>query len=294
MKRLKIIAMVLFTAVTSCKTASQPAIDNDLAKMDAPQGTKELVEETMIYKYTTNELKPRSTSTMTFNDQGNFLTHVQSFPDGAENKQEYFYDETGRLLKIVAASSKYGVSTTTYSYEGKNPLTITTAVEGGKNYVPKIIQYFNGDKKVKEEIFNNEGILRERITYEVDTQTTTSFTNSGAFSAKRVKTFKNGSEIKSITYNEDGSVYRGIENELDKYGNMIRSWILDKDLKRERESIGYYYTYINDTWLLRVGREIRDYGSGATANLTVRTVKGKINASISIDEVKAALKTIKI
>lgn len=286
------ILCIFIISFISCDTAtSQP--DNDLAKMSAPQGTTTLVEETMIYKYATDELKPRSTSTMTFNDQGNFLTHVQSFPDSAENKQEYTYDKTGRLLKIVA-TSKYGVSTTTYSYEGKNPLTITTVVEGGKNYVPKIIQYFDGDKKIKEEIFNNEGVLRERIEINGDTQTSTSFTNSGAFSAKRVKTFKNGSEIKSITYNEDGSVYRGVENELDAQGNMIRSWILDADLKREKESNGYYYTYDNDAWTVRVGREIRDYGSGATANVTVRTVKGKTNASITQDEVKTALKKIKV
>jgi hypothetical protein len=159
--------------------------------------------------------------------------------------------------------------------------------------VPKIIQYFDGDKKIKEEIFNNEGVMRERLEINGNTQTTTSFTNSGAFSAKRVKTFENGSEIKSLTYNEDGSVYGGLEKELDAQGNMIRSWTLDTDLKREKESSGYYYTYDNNAWTVRVGREIRDYGSGATANVTVRTVKGKTNASIKEDEVKAALKAIK-
>jgi hypothetical protein len=279
---------------TACKTAtSQPA--NDLAIINAPQGTTSLVEETMIYKYATDELKPRSTSTFTFNKDGNFLTHVQRFTGGDENKQDYSYDGNGRLLKIVASSSKYGTTTTTtYTYTGENPLTITTAVENGENYVPKIIQYFDGKTKVKEEIFNNAGVLRERLEFNGDTHTSTSYDNSGNLSFKREKTLKNGSELKSVTYNEDGSVYRGIENELDKHGNMIRSWSLDKNLKRDKESFGYYYTYDNDAWVLRVGRQIRDYGSGYTANVAVRTINGKNPASITPADIKAALKAIKI
>lgn len=284
---------LLLLMFIACKTAtSQPA--NDLASINAPQGTTRLVEENMIYKYTTDELKPRSTSTFTFNKEGNFLTHVQRFIGGEENKQDYSYDSNGRLLKIVGTSSKYGTTTTTYTYTGENPLTITAAVENGENYVPKIIQYFEGETKIKEEIFNNAGVLRERLEFNGDTHTSTSYDNSGNLSFKTEKTLKNGSVLKSVTYNEDGSVYRGIENELDEHGNMIRSWSLDKDLKREKESFGNYYTYDNDAWVLRVGRQIRDYGSGYTANVAVRTIEGKNPASITQAHVKTALKAIKI
>ncbi len=295
MKRTAYLSMcyLFIIGFVACETAtSQPA--NDLTLINAPQGTTTLIEETMIYKYSTDELKPRSTSTFTFNKDGNFLNHIQRFPEGEENKQQYSYDTNGRLLQIIAASSKYGTTTTTYTYTGENPLTITTTVENGENYIPKIIQYFEGEIKVKEEIFNNAGVLRERLEFNGDTHTSTSFTNSGSFSSKHVKTFKNGSELKSVTYNQDGSVYRGIENELDERGNMTRSWTLDKNLKRDKESFGYYYTYNNNVWVLRVGNQIRDYGSGPTANVSVRTILGKKAASISPAEIKKALKAIKI
>lgn len=75
---------------------------------------------------------------------------------------------------------------------------------------------------------------------------------------------------------------------------MTQSWTLDKDMKRNIESFGYYYTYENDVWILRVARNIRDYGSGLVANIKVREIKGTTNASITDEEIKKALKKIKI
>ena len=286
--------LVIAISFVSCDTASSQ-IDNDLATMDAPQGTTELVEKTMIYKYETNEIKPRSISTFTFNQDGNFLTHTQLFPDGKKNSQEYFYDDQGRISKITDYSySANSTAIKTYTYEGENPLTITVAVQNGQNYIPKIVQYFDGKNKVKEEIYNNEGVMRERIEIDGGTRTSTSYDNSGNLSRKKVQTFKNGKEVKRINYNEEGDVISGLEYELDKNDNMIRSWILDENLNRDKESFGYYYTYDNEAWTLRVGREIRDYGSGPVANIKVREIKGATTASITEAEIKEALGKIKL
>jgi hypothetical protein len=286
--------MVIAISFVSCDTASSQ-IDNDLAIMEAPQGTTELVEKTMIYKYETDEIKPRSVSTFTFNEDGNFLMHTQLFPDGKENSQKYTYDDQGRVSKITDYSySANKTAVKTYTYQGENPLTITVAVENGPNYVPKIIQYFEGKKKVKEEIYNNDGVLREVLEINGDIHTSTSYDNSGNLSYKKVKTFKNGKEIKRINYNEEGKATSGLEYELDQHDNMIRSWTLDENMKHDRESFGYYYTYDNDAWTLRVGREIRDYGSGPVANIKVREIKGATNASITDEEIKAAMKKIKL
>jgi hypothetical protein len=286
--------MVIAISFVSCDTASSQ-IDNDLAAMDAPQGTTQLVEKTMIYKYETDEIKPRSTSTFTFNQDGNLLTHTQLFPDGKKNSQEYFYDEQGRVSKITDYSySADNTAIKSYTYEGENPLTITVAVQNGQNYVPKIVQYFDGKNKVKEEIYNNEGVIRESMVIDGDTRTSTSYDNSGNLSRKKVQTFKNGKEVKRINYNEEGDVFSGLEYELDKNDNMIRSWILDENMNRDKESFGYYYTYDNDAWTLRVGREIRDYGSGPVANIKVREIKGATNASITEAEIKEAMNKINL
>ncbi len=286
--------MSIAISFVSCDTASSQ-IDNDLATMDAPQGTTELVEKTMIYKYGTNEIKPRSISTFTFNQDGNFLTHTQLFPDGKKNSQEYFYDDQGRVSKITDYSySANSTAIKTYTYKGENPLTITVAVQNGQNYIPKIVQYFDGKDKVKEEIYNNEGVMRERTEIDGGTRTSTSYDNSGNLSSKKVQTFKNGKEVKRINYDEKGDVFSGLEYELDKNDNMIRSWILDENMNRDKESFGYYYTYDNDAWTLRVGREIRDYGSGPVANIKVREIKGATTASITEAEIKAALGKIKL
>ena len=77
------------------------------------------------------------------------------------------------------------------------------------------------------------------------------------------------------------------------WGILTHSWILDVNLKREKESFGYYYEYDNNAWTLRIGREIRDYGSGRVANVRVREVKGATNASITEQQIKEALKKIK-
>ncbi|KQC32845.1 hypothetical protein AAU57_05600 [Nonlabens sp. YIK11] len=290
------ISLLLIATIilVSCNSATSQA-ENDLAVMNAPAGTTELVEKTMIYKYASDELKLKSTSTFTFNDEGKFLTHKQVFPEGQTISQNYTYDDQGRLSKIVDRNSNYDQEIIkTYSYEGTNPLVIKVTVENGQNYVPKIVQHFEGDKKTVEEIYNNDNVLRERTEFGDDMQTITYYTNDGKLSSKRVKQFKNGVEVKSTTYDADGNPTRGVEYELDNNGNQIRSWMLDQDMNRDRESYGYYYTYDNDAWVLRVSREIRDYGSGMVANLAVREIKGETNASISEDEVIKELKKIKI
>jgi YD repeat-containing protein len=290
------LSLLLAVAVsfTSCDTATSQT-DNDLAKMDAPQGTTKLVEKTMIYKYETDEIKPRSVSTFTFNEDGNFLTHTQLYPDGKQNSQKYTYDDQGRVSKIEDYSYRINkTAVKTYTYDGENPLTITVAVENGPNYVPKIVQFFEGKKKVKEEIYNNEGVIRESTIIDGDTHTSTSYDNSGNLSRKKVQTFKNGKEIKRINYNQEGDVVSGLEYQLDNNDNMIRSWILDENMDRDKESFGYYYTYDNSAWTLRAGREIRDYGSGPVANIKVRNIKGSTNASISDQDIKAVMKDIKL
>ena len=58
MKRVNYINLIIIIslAIVSCnKAVSQK--DNDLATINAPQGTTQLVEKTMIYKYKTDELK---------------------------------------------------------------------------------------------------------------------------------------------------------------------------------------------------------------------------------------------
>jgi hypothetical protein len=173
----------LLIAVTvsfvSCDTATSQT-DNDLAKINAPQGTTELVEKTMVYNYKTDEITTKNVSTFTFNKEGNFLTHVQLFPDGKQNSQKYIYDDQGRVSKIEDYSHRMNrTAIKTYTYQGENPLTVTVAVENGQNYVPKIIQYFEENEKVKEEIFNNAGVMRERLEIDGNTHTSTSFDNSG-------------------------------------------------------------------------------------------------------------------
>lgn len=195
----------------SCDTASSQT-DNDLAKMNAPQGTTELVEKTMIYKYETDEIKVKSVSTFTFNEDGNFLTHTQLFPDGKENSQKYSYDDLGRVSKIADYSySTNKTAVKTYTYEGENPLTIIVAVENGQNYVPKIIKYFDGKEKVKEEIFNNAGMMRERLEIDGNTHTSTSYDNSGELSYKKVQTFNDGNEVQRLNYDTEGNVKSGLE-----------------------------------------------------------------------------------
>lgn len=286
--------MAIAISFASCDTVSSQT-DNDLATMNAPQGSTELTEKTMIYKYETDEIKPRSVSTFTFNEDGNFLTHKQLFPDGKENSQKYTYDDKGRVFKITDYSySSNSTAITTYTYTGENPLTITTAVENGQNYVPKIIQYFDGKKKIKEEIYNNDGVLREVLEINGNTHTSTSYDNSGNLSYKKVQTFKNGQEVQKINYDTEGNMKSGLESILDDKGNMIQSWTLDKDMKRKTEGFGYYYTYDNDVWVLRVSNSIRDYGSGPVANIKVREIKGATNASITDEEIKVAMKKIEI
>lgn len=286
------ILSTLWTA--SCnKAITQPAINNDLATLNAPQGTTTLIEHTKIYKYATDEIIPKSTSTYTFNEAGNYLTIVHKYEGTEADKLTYSYDNKGRLLKIVTENPRYNnISTSHYTYKGDNPQTILITVENGKNYIPKIMRYYEGNTLVKEEIYNNDDVLRESSVFKENEITTTYYTNSGELSYKKVKQLKDGAELKSITYNVDGSVNRGLENEIDSHGNMTRSWTLDESLNRKRESLGYYYTYTSDTWILRIARDIRDYGSGDVANLKIREVKGAVNATIDEVAIKKAIKTI--
>ncbi|AGC75757.1 YD repeat-containing protein [Nonlabens dokdonensis] len=286
--------LIAILSFTSCdEVVSQT--NSDLTKMNLPQGTTELVEKTMIYKYKTDEIKPRSTSTYTFNEDGNYLSHIQTYPDGRKNSQEYSYDDQGRLSAIKAyASRTNNTSLTKYSYEGENPQTILITVENGPNYIPKIIHTYEGDRLVKKEVFNNEGVLRELETYKNNEIIAQSYTNSGEPSYKKIIKLEDGNEVKKINYNLEGAVSSGIEKEFDDYGNMTQSWTLDKDMNRDRKSFGYYYTYKDNTWVLRVSKEIRDYGSGNVANIKVREIKGDKNVSISDAEIKKALKAIKL
>lgn len=286
--------LIAILSFTSCDEVVGQ-INSDLTKMNLPQGTTELVEKTMIYKYKTDEIKPRSTSTYTFNEDGNYLSHIQTYPDGRKNSQEYSYDDQGRLNSIKAyASRTNNTSLTKYTYEGENPQTILITVENGPNYIPKIIHTYEGDRLVKKEVFNNEGVLRELETYKKNEIIAQSYTNSGEPSYKKIIKLEDGNEVKKINYGEDGTVSSGIEKEFDNYGNMTQSWTLDKDMNRDRKSFGYYYTYKDNSWVLRVSKEIRDYGSGNVANIKVREIKGDKNVSISDAEIKKALKAIKL
>ncbi len=283
---------IVFISLVSCDQANSQ-IDNDLAKMNLPQGTSQLTEKTMIYKYKTDEIKPRSTSVYTFNEDGNYATHVQTFPDGRKNSQEYSYNDQGKLQSITSYTARIDNSSITrYTYEGDNPETILITVENGPNYIPKIVNTYDGDRLVKKEIYNNEGTLRELETYQKDQTVIQSYDNYGNASYRRVIQLKDGNEVKKINYDVEGAVSSGLEKEFDDYGNMTQSWTLDKDLKRNRESFGYYYTYKNDTWVLRIAKDIRDYGSGDVANIKVREILGSKNTSITDAEIKTALKKI--
>lgn len=288
------ILAVAVISLTSCEQVNSQ-VDTDLTKMNLPEGTEQVVEKTMIYKYKTDEIKPRSTSTFTFNKDGNFLTHVETFPNGTKNTQEYSYDSQGRLSAITAYASRTdNTSITRYTYEGVNPQTILINVENGPTYIPKIVNTYDGEKVIKKEVYNNDGVLREQEVTNGNEMMVQSFTNSGNPSFKKVIYSKDGNEVKKVNYGEDGKIRSGVENEFDKHGNMTQSWMLDANLNRDKKSFGYYYTYDNDAWVLRIGKEIRDYGSGAVANIKVREIKGATTASITETDIKKALKEIKI
>lgn len=288
---LGVLAIVILSLVSCDQMQSQP--DSDLSKMNLPHGTTKLIEKTMIYKYKTDEIKPRSTSTYTFNEDGNYLTHVQTFPDGRRNSQEYTYDDQGRLQSINAYVARIkNNSITTYTYQGTNPQTILIDVENGPNYIPKIINTYDGDRLVKKEVFNNAGVLRELEMYKKNEVTVQSYDNSGNPSYKKIIQLDNGNEVKKINYDKEGKLSSGLEKEFDDYGNMTQSWTLDNNMNRDRVSFGYYYTYKDNSWVLRVSKDIRDYGSGDVANIKVREIIGTTKASISDAEIKEALKSI--
>lgn len=279
-----------FIIFTGCNGQTKQNRNNDLAIMELPEGTTKVTIEQAIYKFNSNEIKIKSTSVYTFNEAGNFLSHVQTNPDGSFVKQDYSYASNGDLLKIIQKSSRDTIaSITSYFYSGINPITITTTVENGNNYVPKIIRHYDGDKIIKEEIFDGSGKIRNSIENSVNETIQIYYDNSGAINFKKIKTLKNGHEVKSLTYNIDGTIRGGTETERDSHGNQTRSWILDKDGNREKESFGYNYLYENDAWVLSIAKEIRDYGSGRVANLRIRSTEGKKPATISIEKIKKEL-----
>ncbi|MFD0990656.1 hypothetical protein ACFQ1R_11150 [Mariniflexile jejuense] len=290
MKRFSIFILALIGL--ACNTSSKPITENDLWTLNLPQGTTSLEQKQQIYNETKGELILKSTSTFTFTKEGNFKTHIQSFPDGSTRSQEYSYDDAGRVIKISGNSSAQGlIAITTYSYEGSNPLTIYTTVEGGNNFFPKIVKTYNGKTVVKEERYGSSGQLVDLFETKGNIKTHTSYNTSNEVRFKYVYELQNGREVKKTRYDAKGNAVDTSENELDAHGNDIASYRLNNG-KRSNPVYEYAYLYQNDTWVIRASKTANDYGSGKTRTITTRSFKGSKNATPTNTQIMAFIKTL--
>lgn len=275
-----------------CTTSNKSVIENDLWTLNLPQGTSSLEQKQQIYNETKGELILKSTSNYTFTKEGNYKTHIQSFPDGSTRSQQYIYDDAGRVITISDSSSAKGqTGTTTYRYEGKNPLTIYTTVEGGNNFFPKIVKTYEGDVVVKEERFGASGQLVDLFETKGDKKTHTSYNSSNEVRFKYVYELQNGRDVKATRYDEKGNAGDARENKLDAYGNDIASYRLT-DGKQSKAVYEYAYLYQNDAWVIRASRTANDYGSGKTRTVTTRSFKGSKNTTPTDAQIIEFIKTL--
>lgn len=293
MNYLKNTFLFFLIVLFSCENTSQEKpVNNDLWTLNAPQGTKTMQEKMLIYKEATGELILKSTTDVTFTDKGNYKTHTQSFPDGTIRSQEYRYNDKDQITTILDKKGSEIVAETNYKYAGRNPLEIYTTVAGANNYFPKIIKYFEDDVLIREERFDANNKLIDLYEYSKNQNVHTNFGHSDNMRFKYVVTLKNGYEVKSVRYNSLGEQGSGRESELDAYGNVVTSWVLDKTGKREKESNGYRYLYKNKSWTIRASTNAIDYGSGKTRTLYTRSFTGKETSSVEEKEVLAFLKKL--